>query len=132
MIVPKVCEAIITNLVSEYIKNQCAEIWKKVAEDFYTVWDFPLCLGALDERHIDFEASKTAGSFYYNYERNNSIVLLGLTDADYAFLYVDVGENGRISDGGVFRESSLKKAMEQKLLRFPEDTCLPKATVKMP
>nr|CAI5861891.1 unnamed protein product [Callosobruchus analis] len=55
-----------------------------------------------------------------------------LTDANYTFLYVDVGVNGRNSDGRVFRESSPKKAMEQKLLQFPEDTCLPKTTVKMP
>nr|CAI5854528.1 unnamed protein product [Callosobruchus analis] len=64
---------------------------------------------------IDIETPKSAGSFYYNYKRNYSIGLLGLTDANYTFLYVDIGVNGRISGGGVFRESGLKEAMEQKL-----------------
>nr|CAI5862412.1 unnamed protein product [Callosobruchus analis] len=30
------------------------------------MWDFPLCLGTLDGRHIDYEAHENAGSFYYN------------------------------------------------------------------
>ena len=29
------------------------------------------------------------------------MVLLALVDADLKFIYVDVGTNGRISDGGV-------------------------------
>ncbi|VEN50952.1 unnamed protein product, partial [Callosobruchus maculatus] len=81
-----------------------AQEWKRVADEFNVKWDFPICLGALDGKHIDFEAPKSAGSFYYNYKGRNSIVLLGLTDANYKFLYVDVGVNGRVSDGGVFRE----------------------------
>nr|CAI5834587.1 unnamed protein product [Callosobruchus analis] len=109
MIVPEVCEPTITNLLSEYIKPPTnAEGSKKVAEDLYTMWDFPLCLGALGGRHIDFETLKSAGSFYYHYKRNSSIVLLGLTDPNHEILYVYVGMNGRISDGGVLRETNLK------------------------
>ncbi|VEN50590.1 unnamed protein product [Callosobruchus maculatus] len=109
-----------------------AQEWKRVADEFNVKWDFPICLGALDGKHIDFEAPKSAGSFYYNYKGRNSIVLLGLTDANYKFLYVDVGVNGRVSDGGVFRESSLKKGIDRKILNFPEDSLLPNSTIKVP
>ena len=37
-------------------------------------------------------------------------------DANYKFIYADVGCNGRISDGGVFRNSTLSKAISTKLL----------------
>ncbi|CAH1957376.1 unnamed protein product [Acanthoscelides obtectus] len=85
------------------------------------MWNFPFCLGALDGKHVDFEAPKSVGLFYYNYKGRNSVVLLGLVDADYKFLYGDVGVNGRVSDGGVFRESSLRKGIDRNFLNCPED-----------
>nr|CAI5868325.1 unnamed protein product [Callosobruchus analis] len=101
LIIPEVCEAIISKLMTEYIKlPSSSQGWQKVAREFEVMWDFPLCLGALDGKHIDFEATKTTGSCYYNYKGRNSIVLLGLSDAYYKFLYIDVGVNSRVSDGG--------------------------------
>lgn len=43
-----------------------------------------------------------------------------------------MGKNGRVSDGGVFRESSLAPAIAQNLLNFPEDRCLPGRQKKVP
>ena len=48
-----------------------------------------------------------------------SIVSLALVDADYRFLHVDVGCNGRISDGGVFRNSSLSNALSINTINIP-------------
>ena len=42
-----------------------------------------------------------------------------LVDADYKFIYVDDGCNGRISDDGVFRNVSLSKAAEENSLNIP-------------
>ncbi|CAB4040889.1 Hypothetical predicted protein, partial [Paramuricea clavata] len=41
-----------------------------------------------------------------------------LVDANYKFLYVDVGATGRAGDAGVFLDSSLKKALYTKTLRL--------------
>lgn len=46
-------------------------------------------------------------------------MLLALVDADYKFIYVDIGCNGRISDDGVFKNSTLGQALEQNDLNIP-------------
>ena len=42
-----------------------------------------------------------------------------MVDADYKFLYVDIGYNGRTADGGVFKNSDLYTALENKALNIP-------------
>ena len=54
-----------------------------------------------------------SSSYYFSYKVIFSIVLLALVDAVYKFRYIDFGCNGRIFDGGVFRSSSLSKALEK-------------------
>ncbi|KAJ8945782.1 hypothetical protein NQ314_009051 [Rhamnusium bicolor] len=68
-------------------------------------------MSALDGRHITFRAPISDGSYYYNYKGTHSIVLLALADAQYKFTYINIGVNGRISDGGVFNQSVLFKVM---------------------
>ena len=59
-------------------------------------------------------------------------MLLGLVDADYKFIYLDVGCNGRISDGRVFRNASLSKALEENNLNIPAARCLPGGDEALP
>lgn len=55
-----------------------------------------------------------------------------MVDANYKFTYVDVGCNGRISDGGVFNNCSLAKAIEAKKLNIPSPKALPHGHEKVP
>nr|XP_042913902.1 protein ALP1-like [Parasteatoda tepidariorum] len=48
-----------------------------------------------------------------------------MVDANLKFIYVDIGTNGRVSDGGVFHESTLKNNIEQKNLNLPGWQFLP-------
>ena len=73
-----------------------------------------------------------SGSYYFNYKHSFSIVLLAIVDADYKFIYVDIGCNVRISDGGVFRNSSLSTALEKNTLNIPQPTPLPGKTHPIP
>lgn len=95
------------------------EEWYTVAKDFEMKWQFPNCIGALDGKHVVMKQPPNSGSLYFNYKGTNSIVLLALVDANYKFLYIDVGCNGRISDGGVFTNCSLSRALENNLLNVP-------------
>lgn len=59
-------------------------------------------------------------------------MLLALVDADYKFIYVDIGCNGRISDGGVFKHSTLGQALEQNDLNIPAASPLPGRDIPSP
>ena len=76
----------------------------------------------MDGKHIQLKQPRNSGSYYFNYKGVFSIVLLALVDADYNFTYIDVGCNGRISDGGVYRNSSLSRAINEDTLGIPPPT----------
>lgn len=110
----------------------CTDDWLRIAEAFNNKWNFPHCLGAIDGKHVVMQAPCNSGSMYYNYKGTHSIVLLAVVDAHYKFIYVDVGCNGRISDGGVFRNCSLYQKLEERSLYLPEEVPLPNREMKVP
>lgn len=57
---------------------------------------------------------------------------MGISDAKYRFLYIDVGANGRISDGGVFRNCSFRRALNENRLHIPPPCVLPGRDILMP
>ena len=44
-------------------------------------------------KHIEMQAPANGGSYYYNYKGTFSNVLLAVVDAEYRFMYFDVGNN---------------------------------------
>nr|XP_034192484.1 uncharacterized protein LOC117609861 isoform X1 [Osmia lignaria]XP_034192485.1 uncharacterized protein LOC117609861 isoform X1 [Osmia lignaria]XP_034192486.1 uncharacterized protein LOC117609861 isoform X1 [Osmia lignaria]XP_034192487.1 uncharacterized protein LOC117609861 isoform X1 [Osmia lignaria]XP_034192488.1 uncharacterized protein LOC117609861 isoform X1 [Osmia lignaria]XP_034192489.1 uncharacterized protein LOC117609861 isoform X1 [Osmia lignaria] len=123
-IVPEVCEAI-TKALKSYIQiPKTGTEWLKIAQQYNDTWNFPHCIGSIDGKHISIQSPKHSGSDYINYKGFFSVVLLSVVDANYNFLFVDVGCQGRISDGGVFSNSSLYRAMEEKKLNIPAATRL--------
>ena len=64
-------------------------------------------MGAMDGKHIPIKHPKGDGSTFFNYKEFQSIILLGLIDCDYKFIFSDVGCQGRISEWGVFKNLEL-------------------------
>ena len=69
-----------------------------------------------------------SGSEYYNCKDFSSLVALQFVDYDYKFLLVDVECQGRISDGGVFSNSTMCSAISNdsnlrkpRPLPYPDD-----------
>ncbi|CAH1957561.1 unnamed protein product [Acanthoscelides obtectus] len=115
------------------MKVPCTEDdWKKIADEFRNKWNFPNAIGAIDGKHIEIEAPPNAGSYYFNYKGTHSIVLLALADAECNFLYIDVGCNGRMSDGGIFKNSTLYRELYEDLLNIPSDEHLPNRVKPVP
>lgn len=97
------------------------ELLQKCAEKFESIWNFPNCVAAIDGKHITIQAPAGSGSLYFNYKKTFSIVLLAMVDAEYRFIAVDVGGYGKNSDGGIFSDSNMGKALKNKTFGMPED-----------
>ncbi|XP_063913285.1 uncharacterized protein LOC135129945 [Zophobas morio] len=121
MIVPEVCRALIEALRNYVKMPSTANEWEVIAKQYEEMWNFPHCIGAMDGKHVVPQCPINSGSDYFDYKSFFSIVLFALVDADYNFLFVDVGCQGRISDGGVFKHSKLHKMMETGRLSLPAD-----------
>ncbi|XP_045775421.1 uncharacterized protein LOC123874228 [Maniola jurtina] len=120
LIILDVCQTLVSTL-SNYLRmpNTHGE-WLSVARSFMQKWNVPNCVGALDGKHIRILCPTNSGSEFFNYKSYFSIVLLALIDANYNFLYVDIGCQGRISDGGVLRNSTLFDMIRDGTLSLPQ------------
>lgn len=87
--------------------------------------NFSNCINALDGKQIVMKVPANGGGIYYKCKHTFSIVLMVLVDTEYKFTYVDVGCNGRISDGGVFNNCSLAAALETNTLNITSPQPLP-------
>lgn len=92
-----------------------------MAMDFQRRWNFPNCGGAIDGKHVHIVPPPRSGSQFYNYKGFNSIVLMAVVSAQYEFLFVDVGMNGRISDGGAFKQTEFALRLQEEDLSLPPD-----------
>lgn len=94
-IVNETCKTIVETLMEEMLPRPTQEMWLSIANEFYTNWNFPNCLGALDGKHVTIQAPASSGSMFFYYKKTFSIVLLALVDARYNFIAVSVGSYGK-------------------------------------
>ncbi|XP_018358799.1 PREDICTED: uncharacterized protein LOC108758358, partial [Trachymyrmex cornetzi] len=105
LIIKQTCKAIWEKLQPIYLPQLTKNDYKKITEQFFNLWQLPNCLGAIDGRHMRIKAPPMSGSEFYNYKGFFSIVLLAAVDAHYKFTWVDIGQYGSMSDGGVWSNS---------------------------
>lgn len=87
-------------------------------------WNYPGCLGAVDGKHIRIRCPNAAGSNFYNYKGFHSIILMGVVNRNYEFLYINAGAEGKTADGGCWRQCEFAKAMDKERLNLPSDIVL--------
>ncbi|XP_055910884.1 uncharacterized protein LOC129945249 [Eupeodes corollae] len=131
--IPHVLDAIYKVLVDEYLQApKTQEARNAIANDFNEIWQFPNCIGAVDGKHVVMVAPPNSGSIFYNYKGTHSIILMGIADANYKLIYIDVGRNGRFSDGGVFNRCTFGQGLDNNHLCLPPHNPLPGRQLPVP
>ena len=134
-IVMEVCVAIYRVFGKEYLKTpNTSDKWNEIAQLFYSRWNIPNTIGAIDGKRILIQKPARAGSHFHDYKGNESIIALVMVGPEYECLFVDVGTNGRNPDGHAWHRCSLKKALEScdNPLNIPPLRPLPGATKPIP
>ena len=108
------------------------EHWLKIASEFFTRFQFPLCLGAVDGKHIRIKNRTSRVRSITTINIFFSIILLAVTDASGKFVVVDVGSCGGNSDGGVLSRSSLDKKLMSDKLSIPQRGYIPGTDIELP
>lgn len=118
--IANVSSAIWTVMQPIYLPEPTLEIWEKNAVDFHNIWQMPNTIGAIDGKHVTIKKPINSGSSFFNYKQYHSIVLMAVVDANYKFVFIDVGSKGRFPDGNIFDNSILKRKIISKELHLPE------------
>ncbi|CAB4010847.1 Hypothetical predicted protein, partial [Paramuricea clavata] len=119
-IIKETCSGLWNALSASYLKAPNSENkWKQIANEMFSQWDFPNCIGALDGKHVAIECPANSGSNFFNYKKFYSIVLMAMCDARYCFTLVDIGNNGRDNDAQIFNNSAMGKALSNNELNVP-------------
>ena len=106
--------------------------WEEIALKFHDKWNFPNCIGALDGKHVNIVPPADSGSWYFNYKGTHSVILMAACNANYEFIYVDVGKNGRVSAAGVWGNCTLRFAIENCQANIPPAVQLPNSDKIVP
>ncbi|XP_063442822.1 putative nuclease HARBI1 [Mytilus trossulus] len=133
MFVPEVCQAIVDEYKVEAISCPTTQReWRDIAEEFQRKWNVPHACGALHGKHIAIRCPSNTGSLFHNYMGFFSVVLLALVDADYKFLWIDIGGCGSMSDAQIYNNSELKECLEEETIGFPDPDPMPNDDKNVP
>ncbi|XP_064100819.1 uncharacterized protein LOC135211441 [Macrobrachium nipponense] len=118
-IVPGTCRAIVAAFGDEVIQLPTTpEEWKTVARGFQERWNFPHTLGTVDWKRTRIKNTLQLG--------------LAVVDAEYKFMYVDVGAIGSKSDAGVYAKTQLCRMFDGNESNLPAFKRLPNESEDKP
>ena len=105
-IISETCTAIFESLKDQYIScPKSSRELLQISNDFESLWDLPLVIGAIDGKYIRIECPKKSGTLFYNYKGFYSIVLMAVCDARYCFTVFYLGSYGSNNDSGILNQS---------------------------
>ncbi|GFY59155.1 DDE Tnp4 domain-containing protein [Trichonephila inaurata madagascariensis] len=132
VILREVVDAIIKRMLHVLLPTPTMGQFQKTAQQYYTKWNFPNCIGAIDGKHVRIKAPKNSGSLFYSYKDYHSMVMLAVVDADCKFTAVDVGSYGREGDAGIFLKSEIGRKIKNNTFNVPPPKALPGTDTVVP
>ncbi|XP_050340974.1 uncharacterized protein LOC126767551 [Bactrocera neohumeralis] len=118
-IVKETTQVLWDNMFTIHMPQPNEQCFQEIAKQYWKLWNFPNCIGAIDGKHIRIKCPGNTGSMYYNYKHFFSIVL-------------QVGGYGKQSDGGTFSSSKIFNLLKSGELPVPGNTCLPNSEEFVP
>ena len=65
-IIAETLQALYEVLEPVYMKPPASHIeWLKIAKEYEELWNFPMCIGSLDGKHVVIEAPPNSGSDFF-------------------------------------------------------------------
>ncbi|GFY27896.1 DDE Tnp4 domain-containing protein [Trichonephila clavipes] len=99
--------------------------FQKIAQQYSTKWNFPNCIGAIDEKHVRIKAPKKQWITVLQLQGlPYSMVLMAVVDAGCKFTAVDVGSYGREGDADIFLKSEIKRRIKNNTFNVPPPKAL--------
>ncbi|KAF2887366.1 hypothetical protein ILUMI_18806, partial [Ignelater luminosus] len=131
-IIRETCNVLWETLSPTYLSPPSLEEWEHIKTQFYEKWNMPNCIGAIDGKHISIQNPFKSGTRFYNYKHFYSIHLMAICDADYKFIFVDIGAQGICGDSGVFRNSNFGSAILDESIKILGNALLPGTNKNFP
>lgn len=115
----------IASIAEEYIHWPTADSIQSVNQKFEQKRRIPRVIGAIDCTHVTIKATTEYKTCYFDRNRNYSVILQAVVDADKKFTNIFCGEPGSLHDSRVLRRSKLfLEATQNKDNLFPNNTFL--------
>ncbi|XP_035012375.1 putative nuclease HARBI1 [Hippoglossus stenolepis] len=127
-IVSEMCSAIWQALEEDYVSLPKGTEWTDIAQDFWRLWNFPNCVGCIDDRRVSIRTG--SDSVYYNGAQ--SIELFATCDAHHRFTMVDIASYDCENEKRIFRISRFGSRLVHKTLGLPQPVALPGSGTKLP
>ncbi|XP_069385141.1 putative nuclease HARBI1 [Paralichthys olivaceus] len=127
-IVSEMCSAIWQALEEDYVSLPKGTEWTDIAQDFWRLWDFPNCVGCIDDRRVSIRT----GTDSVHCNGAQSIDLFAACDAHHRFTVVDIASYDCENERRVFRISRFGSRLVQKTLELPQPVTLPGSSTRLP
>ena len=94
------------------------EEFYKISKEFFDMFQFPDCVGAVDDTHIKIQKPRVDPTSYFDYKKDYSVHLQAVCDSRTRILFYHIGAPGRNNDGGVAEMSGFNDILRSG--RIPE------------